>query len=84
MTGKEMIIYLCTFLFVLPQKEKIPKEKSQALNLRGYSERVFAKYIVRLDAAWLPALTGGREAEGSFQPLKRADCLSEASFCPLG
>ena len=43
MTGKEMIIYLCTFLFVLPQKEKIPKEKSQALNLRGYSERVFAK-----------------------------------------
>ena len=31
-----------------------------------------------------PALTGGREAEGSFQPLKRADCLSEASFCPLG
>ena len=43
MTGKEMIIYLCTFLFVLPQKEKIPKEKSQALNLRGYFERVFAK-----------------------------------------
>ena len=32
-----MIIYLCTFLFALPQKEKIPKEKSQALNLRGYS-----------------------------------------------
>ena len=38
-----MIIYLCTFLFALPQKEKIPKEKSQALKLRGYSEHVFAK-----------------------------------------
>ena len=38
-----MVIYPCTFLFVLPQKEKIPKEKSQALNLRGYSEHVFAK-----------------------------------------
>ena len=31
-----------------------------------------------------PALTGGREAEGGLKPLKRADCLSEASFCPLG
>ena len=38
-----MIIYLCTFLFALPQKEKIPKEKSQALKLRGYSEHIFAK-----------------------------------------
>ena len=31
-----------------------------------------------------PALTGGREAEDGRRPLKRADCLSEASFCPLG
>ena len=37
----EMIIYLCTFLFALPQKEKIPKEKSQALNLRGYFGHLF-------------------------------------------
>ena len=38
-----MGIYLCTFLFALTQKEKLPKEKSQALNLRGYFEGIFAK-----------------------------------------